>query len=334
MPKMKGRFSITTDSVKWSITYFHDNQSITEAVYDGNYTYAVARNLPLAAPFKDPKVLSCFTNIQQLSEIDAAIISTLNQPTALVGSAQVAWMGLVACNIISNTSPAMRPPWPHTENEAMSYQLRRIKPEDATGCCMQYEFITSEKPHSNILTNSTNDIRLAQERESHPNKYFTEGRLRVLSWTNLFGKCIPLETEFTRYRLSENLGGTNGNIRDVIISKVEKCYLSSQEIALPKLTKTTHVADTRFHVAGMSNFAIYYSSTNGEWLSEQDPRLPMIIQSNKDNYFRIKELLEKKDERPVFVKWYVFVLISMVLMGPFAIYIIQKSSTKRKNVKT
>ena len=267
-----GWFSLATDFSKWNVRYIDDQQKTEqETTFDGNYTYTLYANFPLAkyqvdqyksgVPVPDHVIVR---NGQYESDGDIGAVDTLREPVSLFGSARVAWMSALACGLISNPPPQLIPPWLVVASpEAFSYTTRyeSIANRD---CCAQIEFITSQK--------------------------LVEARFRVLSWTNVQNRCVPLEAEIVRFWFPDNKA--TKPLRSVINTKVSKHYFSAEAISLPVLSKKTYVTDTRFKTSDAPDFSALYALTNQAWADKDDPRLVPWVEQSKTNYLRMKQLVK------------------------------------------
>ncbi len=269
-----GRFALATDYSKWNVRYIDDHKKTEqETTFDGNYTYTLYANFPLAKYQVDQYKTGLrvpdnviVTNGQYKFDGDIGGVDTLREPVSLFDSARVAWMSALACGLISNPPPQLIPPWLLVASpEAFSYKTRYESIADRD-CCGQIEFVTPQD--------------------------FVEARFRVLSRTNVQNKCVPLEAEFVRFWFPENKAAQP--LRSVIITKVIKHYFSSGTILLPVLSKKTHVTDTRFKTPDAPDFLAHYALTNKAWADKDDPRLVPWLEESKANYFRMQQLIKRQ----------------------------------------
>lgn len=326
-----GHFSLQTDSSRWKVKYADDKSKTEgEAVFDGRYTYTLWTNFPLTNSFQSPAQMSIFTN----AEIGA--VYTFQQPTALFGSAQVAWMSFLASGWISNPPSHLFPPWPITKDKALAYktQVHHESTNGQTGFA-QIEFITSQK------------LWLAATPEPEPNvptNEFVEARLRVLAGVAFENKYVPTEAVFERFWFPDIRKQTEWSLRSVIRTKVSKHYLSSEAISLPALSKKTQVSDSRFKGSNTPDFIVYYELTNKTWIDEKDPRLVRWAQENLTNYQRMQKELQRRElhakglrqsekARETKHGLIVAILIFFGLIGPVLVLLFRNRKKTRQNPK-
>jgi hypothetical protein len=326
-----GRFSLVTDSSKWKVKYVADEaKTEQQTTFDGKFTYTLYANFPLApfqvdanSPLSKEVIV---TNGQRFLNADIAGVDTSRQPVSLFASAQVAWINLLACGLISSPPPQLIPPWLSVASaEAFSYQTR-YEPIADGDCCAQIEFITSQKLWPATKRGSASQA----DRTDVPKENFVEARFRVLSRTNVQNKCVPLEAEFVRYWYPSGGNKTAKHVRSVIVTKVNKYYLSSERISPPVLSKKTYVSDTRFVTLNAPDFLVHYALTNQTWVDKDDPRLICWVEQSRTNYLRMKARFNDVTRKSEASRRLILIVLAFVMLGPVVIVLSRKSNINHK----
>jgi hypothetical protein len=284
----QGRFSLATDSSQWKVNYVDlRNKTEQETTFDGNTTYTLFKNLPLANfdlnTLYPDKVIE--SNGQRYLDVETAGVDTYVEPVSLPADARVAWLSLPAAGLLSNPPRQLIPPWSVAASPgAFAYEsIYDLTPNQDSFARIQ--FISSQK-----LWTASNKGPVSRDQLDVPEKEFLEGTFRLTGWTNVDGKVIPLKSEFIRFWFP-----TKKALRPerfVITSQVTNYYYSTDPIKLPALSKKTYVTDTRFKTETAPDFTANYVATPPIWFAKDDPRLVPWVAESMTTYLKTKKLVK------------------------------------------